>query len=380
MSNTPGVLTNATAEHTIGLMLALLRRIGEGDRSLRRATTGSGGRTSWSAKASRASKVLVVGPGRIGRRVAELAEAHGADVSFVGRGDDSARRLGAADVVTLHCPLTAETRHLMGADALAAMKTTAVLVNTARGRSSTSRRLSGRFAWGRIAGAALDVFEHEPVVNEELLAMENVVLTPHIASATRETRRAMGMLVVSALSRGASRGPDARERGVASRVPAFGSQSMTGHLERVLVRPPLAGDVERWREYGWRSAPDHAAAAAEHEFFRGILEAAGAEVVVSRADPGNPRRDLCLRPDSRRGAGRGVAAPGQGGTARRARPRSQRRSRRPAFRSTAELTAPVIAEGGDTVWLDEATLLVGIGYRTSPAGSRAGPRPSPEST
>ena len=128
-----------------------------------------------------------------------LAEAHGAHVRFAGRGDDLRAALEAADVVTLHCPLTPETRHLVDAGALASMKPTAVLVNTARGQVVDEAALVVALRDGSIAGAALDVFEHEPAVSEELLAMENVVLTPHIASATRDTRLAMGMLVVSAL-------------------------------------------------------------------------------------------------------------------------------------------------------------------------------------
>ena len=144
-------------------------------------------------------EVLVVGPGRIGRRVAELAAAHGARPTFAGRGDDLLPLLAVADVVTLHCPLTPETRHLVDAAALEAMKPTAVLVNTARGQVVDEAALVAALQAGSIAGAALDVFEREPAVSEELLAMENVVLTPHIASATRETRLAMGMLVVSAL-------------------------------------------------------------------------------------------------------------------------------------------------------------------------------------
>ena len=141
---------------------------------------------------------------------------------------------------------------------------------------------------------------------------------------------------------------------------------MTGRLERVLVRPPLAGDVERWREYGWRSAPDHAAAAAEHELFRGILEAAGAEVVVSRHDPGNPDAIYVYDPILVGAQGAVLLRPGKEG--RRGEPSAIAASLTQAgVPVAAELTAPVIAEGGDTVWLDEATLLVGIGYRTSPA-------------
>ena len=199
VSNTPGVLTNATAEHAIGLALALLRRIVEGDRCLRRRDDWEWGPDFMVGEGLEGKELLVVGPGRIGRRVAELAVAHGARATFAGRDDDLHRALAAADVVTLHCPLTSETRHLIDADALAAMRPTAVLVNTARGPVVDERALVGVLERGALAGAALDVFEHEPAVSEELLAMENVVLTPHIASATRETRLAMGMLVVTAL-------------------------------------------------------------------------------------------------------------------------------------------------------------------------------------
>jgi glyoxylate reductase len=198
-SNTPGVLTNATAEHAIALALALLRRIVEGDRSLRRRDPWEWGPDFMVGEGLEGKEVLVVGPGRIGRRVAELAEAHGARVVFAGRGDDLLAALSAADVVTLHCPLTPDTRHLIDGDALAAMKPTAVLVNTARGPVVDEAALVAGIQAGTIAGAALDVFEHEPAVPEELLGMDNVVVTPHIASATSAARLAMGRLVVSAL-------------------------------------------------------------------------------------------------------------------------------------------------------------------------------------
>jgi glyoxylate reductase len=199
VSNTPGVLTNTTAEHAIALMLALLRRIVEGDRSLRRRDEWEWGPDFMVGEGLEGKALLVVGPGRIGRRTAELAEALGAKASFAGRDDDLHAALAEADVVSLHCPLTPETRHLVDSEALAAMRPTAVLVNTARGPVVDESALVGALQAGRLAGAALDVFEHEPAVSEELLGMENVVLTPHIASATRETRLAMGMLVVSAL-------------------------------------------------------------------------------------------------------------------------------------------------------------------------------------
>jgi lactate dehydrogenase-like 2-hydroxyacid dehydrogenase len=120
-------------------------------------------------------------------------------VTYAGRGDDLRALLGTADVVSLHCPLTSETRHLIDADALSRTKPTAVLVNTARGLVVDEAALVAALQSGSLAGAALDVFEHEPVVSEELLAMENVVVTPHIASATSDARLAMGTLCVSAL-------------------------------------------------------------------------------------------------------------------------------------------------------------------------------------
>ncbi len=199
VSNTPGVLTNTTAEHAVALMLALLRRVVEGDRSLRRRDAWEWGPDFMVGEGLGGKHVLVVGPGRIGRRVAELVEAHGAVASFAGRDADLPTALRDADVVSLHCPLTPDTRHLLDAGALAAMKPSAVLVNTARGAVVDEPALVDALAAGAIAGAARDVFEQEPAVPEELLALENVVLTPHIASATRETRLAMGRLVVSAL-------------------------------------------------------------------------------------------------------------------------------------------------------------------------------------
>ena len=199
VTNTPGVLTNATAEHAIGLMLALVRRIVEGDRALRRRDPWEWGPDFMVGEGLEGKELLVVGPGRIGRRVAQLAEAHGARVTFAGRDDDLHAVLGSADIVTLHCPLTPQTHHLVDADALAAMQSTAILVNTARGQVVDEAALVAALQSGTIAGAALDVFEHEPMVSEELLAMEDVVLTPHIASATHDARLAMGKLVVSAL-------------------------------------------------------------------------------------------------------------------------------------------------------------------------------------
>jgi glyoxylate reductase len=143
--------------------------------------------------------MLVVGAGRIGRETARLAEAFGMHVVFARRGDALAPLLSEADVVSIHCPSTSETRHLIDASALAAMKRSAVLVNTARGPIVDEAALVEALRDGTIAGAALDVYEREPEVHEGLLELDNVVFAPHLGSATREARVAMGMLCVEGL-------------------------------------------------------------------------------------------------------------------------------------------------------------------------------------
>ena len=199
IANTPDVLTKATAELAIALTLSLLRRVAEGDRFLRAKRTWSFSLEFMLGEGLEDRVFGIVGPGRIGRETARLAEAFGAKPLFAGRDDDLHALLASADVVSLHCPLTPETHHLIDAAALAAMRPTAVLVNTARGAIVDEAALVDALLAGRIAGAALDVFEHEPRVSEELLRLENVVLTPHIGSGTRRTREAMGLLAVSAL-------------------------------------------------------------------------------------------------------------------------------------------------------------------------------------
>lgn len=199
VANTPDVLTETTAELAIALTLALLRRVAEGDRFLRARRPWGFSLEFMLGEGLRGKRFLVVGPGRIGRATGRLAEAFGAEAVHAGRGDDLAMLLPDADVVSLHVPLRETTRHLVDDAALARMKRTAVLVNTARGPVVDERALVRALAAGTIAGAALDVYEHEPEVTAELLAFENVVLTPHLGSATRSTREAMGMLAVSAL-------------------------------------------------------------------------------------------------------------------------------------------------------------------------------------
>jgi glyoxylate reductase len=199
VANTPDVLTRTTAELAITIMLALMRRVAEGDRMLRRHGPWQFSLEFMLGESLDGKTLLIVGPGRIGRETARLAEAFGATAIYGGRGDPLPELFAGADIVSIHCPLTAETHHLVDAALLARMRPTAILVNTARGPIVDEAALVHALRSGAIAGAALDVFEFEPVVTEELLAMENVVLSPHLGSATRRTREAMGMLAVDAL-------------------------------------------------------------------------------------------------------------------------------------------------------------------------------------
>jgi glyoxylate reductase len=202
VTNTPGVLTDATADLAMALILAVTRRVGEGDRLIR-----AGEPWAWSidfmlGRGLRGKTLGIVGYGAIGRATADRARAFGMDVIATRRAAaDGAsgivtldELLERADVVSLHCPLTAETRHLIDADALARMRPGSYLVNTARGPIVHEVALVAALRDGVIAGAALDVFEHEPAVHPGLLALDNVVLVPHLGSATVETRTAMAEL------------------------------------------------------------------------------------------------------------------------------------------------------------------------------------------
>jgi glyoxylate reductase len=201
VANTPDVLTETTAELTIALMLALLRRVVEGDRLIRRGEAWIWAPNLMLGHSLRGLTLGLVGHGRIGRAVERLGEAHGMRVGHSSRtgGIPLDELLATSDVVSLHLPLTDETRHLIDATALAKMKPGAVLVNTSRGPIVDEEALAQVLRERRIAGAALDVFEREPQVHPGLLELENVVLVPHLGSATEETREAMGMLCVEAL-------------------------------------------------------------------------------------------------------------------------------------------------------------------------------------
>jgi len=191
VTNTPGVLTEATADLTMALILAVMRRIVEGDDELRTLR-----RCEWDPLmllgASLQNKRLgIIGLGRIGSAVATRARAFGMEVVGVRRGEPIDDLLATSDVVSLHAPLTPETHHLIDRDTLSKMKRGAYLVNTARGALVDENALCDALDAGHLRGAALDVFEFEPDVNPRLFAMKNVVIVPHIGSATEEARNAM---------------------------------------------------------------------------------------------------------------------------------------------------------------------------------------------
>lgn len=208
VTNTPGVLDNATADHTFGLILAVTRRVVDGDRFLRsRRPWVWGPRMLVGLDVSAGATLGILGYGRIGMAVARRARAFDMTVLATSRSRSSGTEDGVrfvdtdtllteSDVVCVLTPLTPETRHLIDAAALARMKPTAYLVNTARGGVVDEAALIDALAAGRIGGAALDVFENEPHVNPALLDAPNLVLTPHIASAGEATRDAMGILAV----------------------------------------------------------------------------------------------------------------------------------------------------------------------------------------
>ena len=191
VTNTPDVLTEATAELTWALILAAARRIAEGDRLIRRD-----GWKGWAldfmlGTELRGKQLGIIGRGRIGRAVAAKAPAFGMTAVFAKHDMSFDELLVSSDVISIHTPMAPETRHLFDRRTLARMKRTAILVNAARGPIVDEEALAWALKERLIAAAGLDVFEREPVVHEALLGLENVVLVPHLGSATRETRTAM---------------------------------------------------------------------------------------------------------------------------------------------------------------------------------------------
>ena len=208
VTNTPGVLDDATADLTLALILDATRRVSEGDRLIRAGRPWTWGMSFMLGSGLRGKRLGIVGLGGIGRRVAERARAFGMEIAYHSRRGAPAeveaalraqrmpleQLLASADVLSLHCPLTPETHHLIGEAELAAMKPSAVLVNAARGPVVDEAALARALAAGEIAAAGLDVYEREPRVEPALLGLENVVLSPHLGSATVETRTAMAEL------------------------------------------------------------------------------------------------------------------------------------------------------------------------------------------
>lgn len=210
VTNTPDVLTDATADIAMTLILMATRRAGEGERELR-AGEWTGWRPTHLLGCSLRGKVLgLVGYGRIARAVADRAAAFGMTIVYHSRSRAEDMPAGAyhaslesllrvADVVSLHAPGGAATRHMIDAAALGAMKRDAVLVNTGRGTLIDEAALAAALRDGTVAAAGLDVYEREPVVEVALTGLPNVVLLPHLGSATLETREAMGMKVADNL-------------------------------------------------------------------------------------------------------------------------------------------------------------------------------------
>jgi glyoxylate reductase len=196
VTNTPDVLTEATAEFTWALILGVARRVGEADRLVR-----AGGWKGWSldfmlGTELRGKQLGIIGAGRIGKAVAAKAPAFGMTPVFAKHDMSLDELLVSSDVISIHAASTPQNRHLINRKTLIRMKRSAILVNTARGALVDEEALVWALDERLIAGVALDVFEREPAVHPGFLTHENVLLTPHLGSATRETRTAMAGLAV----------------------------------------------------------------------------------------------------------------------------------------------------------------------------------------
>lgn len=218
VTNTPGVLVQATADMTVALLLAAARRLAEGDRVIRRGGWVESDPTFLLGTEVSGKTLGIVGFGQIGQAVARRAAGFDLRVLYASPRDMGVagaervaldRLLAESDLVALCCPLTPETRGLMSRERLARMKRGAVLVNTSRGPVVDDAAVAEALRSGQLAAAGLDVFPDEPRVPEAYLGLENVVLTPHLGSGTRETRAAMTAMVLEELLRFA-RGEPAR--------------------------------------------------------------------------------------------------------------------------------------------------------------------------
>lgn len=212
VTNTPGVFTDDTADLTMALILNVPRRLGEGHRMMR-----SGAWQGWSPTAMLGHRIGgktlgIIGFGRIGEAVAIRAKAFGLNIIYnkrhrlpasveeelgVGFEPDLDRLVARADIISLHCPLTGETDRIINAQRIALMKPDAYIINSSRGELIDEEALMDALEEGRIAGAGLDVYTHEPAVDARLLTLPNVVLLPHLGSATFEGRGASGERVIA---------------------------------------------------------------------------------------------------------------------------------------------------------------------------------------
>jgi len=205
VTNTPDVLTESVADFTWAMILAITRRLSEGERVVRRGEWKGWGLGFMLGTELQGKQLGLVGVGRIGRAVAARASAFRMRVAYAARGTTQLpdahplsldQLWNTSDVVSLHVPLTPETRHLIDKKALTRMKRSAYLINTSRGPIVDEAALAWALREHLLAGAALDVYEHEPAIHPDLLALENVLLVPHLGSATTETRTAMADLAV----------------------------------------------------------------------------------------------------------------------------------------------------------------------------------------
>jgi len=211
VTNTPGVLTDATADIAMALILMSTRRLAEGERVIRAQQPWQWGMFYMLGSSIQGSQLGIVGMGQIGAAVARRARAFGMTIAYTKRSPldaETAKELNAthmeldellatSDVVSLHCPYSPETHHLMNASTIGKMKKSAYLINTARGPVVDEEALATALQQGKIAGAGLDVFEKEPTVHQALIGLDNAVLIPHLGSATVETRTAMANLAVT---------------------------------------------------------------------------------------------------------------------------------------------------------------------------------------
>lgn len=211
VTNTPGVLTEATADLAMSLLLMVTRRLGEGERLIRSGEPWQWGMFMMLGSGLQGAQLGVIGMGAIGQALAARAKAFGMSTVYTNLasiGSEAEERLGArqvefdelvetSDVVSVNCPYLDETHHLINADVFSRMKSSAFLVNSARGPIVEEEALVAALQSGEIAGAGLDVYEHEPSVHPGLIELDNVVLLPHLGSATVETRNAMATLAAN---------------------------------------------------------------------------------------------------------------------------------------------------------------------------------------